>query len=235
MNMANHSKYIEISEREHENSLRINILSSELSNKIKDLCPQARVGLDIGCQTGQITERIYSNTGISFYCIEPDPNCVVHASKKIKALQGVASNLPFEDSSFDIVTIISVIEHIHPKDLLSSFYEIFRVLKPSGYCIGQIPNMNFPIEIHSRLPFQQFLPRKIGDKYLATFSKIYKKSEWYRTDKKRILRLAMKVGFKEITVIPFLYPKYVIPKKFQPFYWIISVFPLDYIFWFRKP
>ncbi|WP_298279905.1 methyltransferase domain-containing protein [Ferroplasma sp.] len=98
--------------REQENSRRIYILAKDLSLRIKSICPNAQLGLDIGCQEGQITEKISDNLGISFVGIEPDLNAVLHASTKIKAIQGTANNLPFPNSSVDLVTVISVIEHI---------------------------------------------------------------------------------------------------------------------------
>jgi ubiquinone/menaquinone biosynthesis C-methylase UbiE len=49
-------------------------------------------------------------------------------------------NLPFEDESFDVVTIAEVIEHVHPFDSLKSMLELRRVLKPGGRIIVTTPN-----------------------------------------------------------------------------------------------
>lgn len=223
------------SELDRERNVRIEVLANSIEIMIKRLSPDAKIGLDIGCQRGQITEIISNNTGINFFGIEPDLNEVLRSPENINIKQGFADDLPFPDSSFDIVTILSVIEHIPPLSLLPSFTEIFRVLKPEGYCIGQIPNMNFPIEVHSQLPFQQFLPSKIQNKYLNIFSKNKDlKTEWYRTSIKKVHSLAIKVGFKEIKITPYLYPKEVFPSKLLIFYPVLNIFPLDYVFWFKK-
>ena len=88
----------------------------------------------------------------------------------------------------------------------------------------------------SKAALQQFLPRMVGDRYLSIFSRgRLRKSEWYRVSKNSVRRAALKVGFKEITMLPYLYPKYVFPKRLYLFYSALKVFPLDYIFWFKKP
>ena len=214
---------------------RINELARVMGHEIKVLCPDAKTGLDIGCQKGQITEIVSNITGISFFGIEPDQNEVQRSSRKVRVIKGYANDLPFANSSFDVVMIISVLEHITPQDLNSSFQEMFRVLKPGGYIVGQIPNMNFPIEVHSHLPFQQFLPTEMGNRYLRLFSKgRYLKSEWYRISKKKISKMARSCGFEKIFFTSFLYPKEVFPKFLLPLYPILKVLPLDYIFSFRK-
>lgn len=94
--------------------------------------------------------------------------------------------------------------------------------------------MNFPIEVHSRLPFQQFLPGKIKDKYLDIFKGKDLKTEWYRTSIKKVSRLASEVGFDVIFTVPFLYPRELFPKRLLPLYPVLKILPLDYVFWFRK-
>jgi hypothetical protein len=44
------------------------------------------------------------------------------------------------------------------------------VLAPGGTRVGQMPNMSYPIESHSWLPLQQFLPPRIGTRYFRQFS-----------------------------------------------------------------
>ena len=51
-----------------------------------------------------------------------------------------AKGLPFEDNSFDAVTSIEVIEHIHPYFANRYLQEAMRVLKPSGKLIVTTPN-----------------------------------------------------------------------------------------------
>ena len=65
--------------------------------------------------------------------------------------------LPFPDKSFDIVYSNAVIEHV-PRALHKSMAtEIMRVGR--SWFITT-PNFWYPMEMHHRLPFFQFLPRK---------------------------------------------------------------------------
>jgi len=75
-----------------------------------------------------------------------------------------AHNLPFGDNALDVVTAISIVEHIqHPELLLQ---EAVRVLKPGGQLVVQIPNRFFPIEPHTGLLFVYYLPYSIRKKWL---------------------------------------------------------------------
>jgi len=224
-----------ISSFEHINNLRIEALAEDLTKRLKFLNPKATSGLDIGCQRGQITERIEMNTGITFVGLEPNIKDVTALSRYVKIIQGYANELPFTDSTFDFVLMISVLEHIQPNELKDSLSEVHRVLKYDGFLLIQIPNMNFPIEVHSHLPFQQFLPTTLGDKYLSIFSHgRYKKSEWYRTSPKKIISLASRVGLSLVNLERFQYPKSVFPKKFLFFYPILKILPLDFILTLKR-
>jgi ubiquinone/menaquinone biosynthesis C-methylase UbiE len=73
-------------------------------------------------------------------------------------------NLPFDNNTLDVVTAISVVEHVqHPELLLQ---EAIRVLKPGGQLVVQIPNRFFPIEPHTGLLFVYYLPYSIRKKWL---------------------------------------------------------------------
>jgi len=48
-------------------------------------------------------------------------------------------SLPFENNSFSVVTLLAVIEHIDPENLVSLFIDIHRTLKPGGVLIMTTP------------------------------------------------------------------------------------------------
>ena len=49
------------------------------------------------------------------------------------------TNLPFEDGFFNIVTLLAVIEHLDPTNLVQIFHEVYRTLAPGGLLILTTP------------------------------------------------------------------------------------------------
>jgi SAM-dependent methyltransferase len=66
-----------------------------------------------------------------------------------------ATDLPFEDGSFDLVHASSVIEHVAPGRRAALAREVQRVGR--GYLV-QTPAYSFPIEPHALIPFVHWLP-----------------------------------------------------------------------------
>ncbi len=68
--------------------------------------------------------------------------------KKSDTVKIPDSRLPFEDSSFDVVVITEVLEHLPYTDITLS--EINRILKPGGKIVGSVPNAT---RLRNRLRF----------------------------------------------------------------------------------
>ncbi len=77
--------------------------------------------------------RFAAPLGIQFG-VEPSEKMAAKAEKRgIRVFRGVAENLPFFDSEFDLVLMVTTICFVD--DVLKSFTEAFRVLKPGGFII----------------------------------------------------------------------------------------------------
>lgn len=81
-----------------------------------------------------------------------------HSSKGFRALVADACRLPFADQTFDIVFSNAVIEHLTKEGQLLMAKEIARVGRS---WFVTTPNFWYPIEMHHKLPFFQFLPRPV--------------------------------------------------------------------------
>ena len=94
--------------------------------------------LDLGCGTGTLTvmlKRAYPNAHITG--MDGDPQVLQIAREKSQSLdirweEGLASSLPYPNSSFDRVVTSLVIHHLATEDKRRAFKEIYRVLDPQG-------------------------------------------------------------------------------------------------------
>jgi SAM-dependent methyltransferase len=92
---------------------------------LKKICADKAV-LDIGCGFGR-NRAIVESAGGVWIGIEPFEGGA-------HTVAAYAENLPFADTSFDIVIMDAVLEHV--KDVSASFMEVARVLRPGGAFIG---------------------------------------------------------------------------------------------------
>ena len=105
--------------------------------------PPARV-LDVGCGTAlstrMLTQRGYDAVGVDlsplFLCVEKEN----HPTTDLSAAD--ATQLPFEDESFDVVAAFEFIEHAPNVPALLD--ELKRVLRPRGYLFFHSPNLISP-------------------------------------------------------------------------------------------
>jgi SAM-dependent methyltransferase len=61
---------------------------------------------------------------------------------EVADVQADVTNLPFEDSSFDVIVCAHVLEHV-PDDR-SAITELYRVLRPEGTAVIQVPPSPLP-------------------------------------------------------------------------------------------
>ncbi len=103
----------------------------------------ARV-LDVGCQTGALSVAM-SERGAHVTGIDVDAPLVHGAAIRARCygidgefVAGVAEALPFDEETFDLVTLIDVLEHV--RDIVATLDECVRVLRPGGALYLQGPN-----------------------------------------------------------------------------------------------
>jgi ubiquinone/menaquinone biosynthesis C-methylase UbiE len=115
------------------------ILRSLRLGKVMRHIPKSSSVLDVGCGTSAsflkaISGHINQGVGIDFKVNE---NMQIPNVKVQRVM--LEDRLPFEDCSFEIVTMLAVLEHIEKeREILS---EIFRVLVPGGKLILTVPSV----------------------------------------------------------------------------------------------
>lgn len=83
--------------------------------------------LDVGAGTGALIKKIPDSVGIDLV-ERPGIN------------KASITDLPFDNSSFDTIFAMEVLEHLGDKDLKKGLDEVSRVLKKKGYFIVTVPN-----------------------------------------------------------------------------------------------
>lgn len=94
--------------------------------------------LDLGCGTGTLTLMLKrAHPDVNITGMDGDEDVLKIARDKSRGMdiqwdKGLASSLPYPDSTFDRVVTSLVIHHLVTEDKRQAFKEIFRVLKPRG-------------------------------------------------------------------------------------------------------
>ena len=90
--------------------------------------------LDVACGTGLVAVESAKilGTAANITCLDPSAGMLAVARTKLPArfVQGRAEELPFEDNSFDFLTMGYALRHV--TDLEQTFREYRRVLRPGG-------------------------------------------------------------------------------------------------------
>src|SRR5262245_43177127 len=97
--------------------------------------------LDVGCGSGTLLgllkQRGFRPLGIDF---SAEAARVAETENGVRVVVGSLDNARFPNQSFDIVTLFHVMEHVtNPRSVLA---ETFRILKPKGSLILQVPNID---------------------------------------------------------------------------------------------
>lgn len=97
---------------------------------------EARI-LDVGCGTGRNLlelQRLGQSVGID---IEQRPLAYTRSRGLNDLVQASADRLPFHDETFEIVTMLDLLEHLD--DDVAGASEVYRVLKPGGVAVIFVP------------------------------------------------------------------------------------------------
>jgi len=104
--------------------------------------------LDAGCGTGAILQRLGNpekNVGID---LAPEAISFCRERGLTNVREGNVCALPFEDASFDAVISSSVLYHAWVSDIAGAIREMYRVLRPGGVVLINVPAFRFLHSAH---------------------------------------------------------------------------------------
>ena len=163
-------------------------------------CAQAHLGpdsvaLEIGCGTGEFTQRVAGRIA-ELWATDLSPELLARARDRVRKVRpeaGVqfavqdAMGLTLPADRFDGVFGCSVLHHL---DAARALKEVYRVLKPGGWCVFSEPNMLNPqIAVQKNVGF---IKRRMGDTPDET--------AFFRWSMHRTLRES---GFRNVSIRPF--------------------------------
>ena len=142
---------------------------------VKSLLPHGKYGMEIGVGTGRFAAPVGIKIGI-----EPSSSMRAFALKRgIKVLGAVAENLPFKDSTFTHVLMVTTICFLD--DVNVAFTEAYRVLSKEGHLIIGFVD-------RGSLIGQEYLRHKDGNLF-------YRDATFYCVDE--ILETMKNIGFND--------------------------------------
>lgn len=168
------------------------------------MCRGGKV-LDIGCYAGYGESRI-SEIAREVVAIDTNTWAIDHASKSNKSvtvrfLVADALEMPFEDSSFDVVMAMQLFEHLEPSQTTRFLSNVRRILIDDGLCVMATPNKNIRIPLRKK-PFNpehklEYTARTFADSLEAHFEYVtlmgVRASDWIEEiERRRVRNLAWK-------------------------------------------
>ena len=117
--------------RHHEKNM-LSLLEKNSNHKL----------LDVGCDNGEWTLKVANNIGTKhIYGIELIEAAISKAKEKgiIVKKGDLSDKFPFDHNFFDVVHANMLIEHLYKTEHFVK--ELYRVLKPGGYCVMGTDNL----------------------------------------------------------------------------------------------
>ena len=118
---------------------------------------------------------------------------------KVKIIRYSGEIFPFKENAFDICWCNAVIEHVGDRNKQTHFLrEIARVAK-TAYLTT--PNRYFPFEVHTRIVFLHYLPKKYFDKILVKLNKTWATGDYmHLLSLKELKKLLSKCNIKNYKI-----------------------------------
>jgi len=99
---------------------------------------EGRDALDVGCGTGRWTELL-AGRGARVVGVDRSESMLTEARRRRPGLdfrRMSATALDFPDRSFDLVTVVTVIQHLPPEEQAQAVAELLRVVRPGGHMLA---------------------------------------------------------------------------------------------------
>jgi ubiquinone/menaquinone biosynthesis C-methylase UbiE len=123
---------------ERERAAGYHRMLDDLEMQVVAPLAQGKRVLEVGCGTGLILGRLARHAELA-RGVDLSPGMLQAARERgLDVMLGSATQLPFEDASFDLVCSFKVLAHV--PDIAQALQEIARVTRPAGYMVLEFYN-----------------------------------------------------------------------------------------------
>lgn len=184
------------------------ILASYLSDLVTSIAKKHKLKriLDVGCGTGRLVAYLNKN-GFEAYGCDTSEKALLIARKlnfRGRIANASATKLPYTTKSFDMITSISVIEHLTPKETELFIKETKRILVTEGHIFLVTPNFSTPLRlIHGKNWFAYQDPTHIKFYTPLSLTKLLKKHGFGK------IQFSFKLKYRKsfVAEFPLFFPK----------------------------
>jgi ubiquinone/menaquinone biosynthesis C-methylase UbiE len=156
-------------------------------------------------------------------------------SEDVMLVRADGRMLPFRARSFELVTMISFIEHVQEPSVCLS--EALRVIDTNGELFLQLPNRYFPIELHSGLYIYFYLPKFVRNWLADSTGRRWIKGVDIPSLRKIRTMLGRLEPVHEVVTEGFSYPESLLPESklmralhhIMKHLGVFRIFPMGYI------
>ena len=130
--------------------------------------------LDVGCGCGSLLSTLHRKKGVIPWGVDCSEEAVRYAGDvlHLKVSRGEAERLPFDDESFDLVTMWHLLEHSRSPSRVCD--EALRVLRPGGSLVVELPDFSsLERKIFGKIWFSLDAPRHLYHFTPATLSALF--------------------------------------------------------------
>ncbi len=122
--------------------------------------------LELGCGTGLILKEIDKKVSKAIGVDLSEKMLEKAKNRGLEVYQAEASNMPFEDNTFDLVYSYKVLAHIEAIE--KTLHEIKRVLKPNGIAVLEFYNRNSIRTLVKKIKPSNIISKNITDNSVYT-------------------------------------------------------------------
>ncbi len=123
---------------EYDEALPAHVVEHYLAKRVRYIaehCPPPGRALDVGCGTGVLAGRL-SRSGFTVTGLDPSQgmlDVMTESEPEVEGVRGEGTELPFEDESFDLATVVAALHHVADPDAVrATLIEMVRVTRPGG-------------------------------------------------------------------------------------------------------